>query len=57
MEAPALGSLDGACQNSSKLRIELRKLIKAYGADVVKRVFATLRPQTQSRTVALAGDR
>jgi hypothetical protein len=38
MEAPALGSLDGACQNSSKLRIELRKLIRAYGADVVERV-------------------
>jgi hypothetical protein len=42
MEAPALGSLDGACQNSSKLRIELRKLIKAYGADVVKRVLRNI---------------
>jgi hypothetical protein len=42
MEAPAPGSLDGACQNSSKLRIELRKLIKAYGADVVKRVLRNI---------------
>jgi hypothetical protein len=42
MEAPKLGSLDGACQNSSKLRIELRKLIKAYGADVVKRVLRNI---------------
>jgi len=42
MEAPALGSLNGACQNSSKLRIELRKLVKAYGADVVKRVLRNI---------------
>src|ERR1700730_14396961 len=43
MEAPALGSLNGACQNSSKLRIELQKLVKAYGADVVRQVLRNIK--------------
>jgi hypothetical protein len=37
MEEPTLGSLDETSQNNSDLRIVLRELIAAHGADTVKR--------------------
>jgi hypothetical protein len=46
MEEPTPGSLDGSRQNNSDLRIVLRKLIEAHGADAVKRVLSSIEAAT-----------
>ena len=37
MQEPTLGSLEEASQSNSDLRIVLRELIRAHGADALKR--------------------
>ena len=42
MEQPTFGSPDGPCEKNSDLRVALRKLIEAHGADTVKRVLNSI---------------
>ena len=42
MQEPTLGSLEEASQNSSDLRIVLRQLIAAHGADTVRRELSSI---------------
>ena len=42
MQEPTLGSLEEASQNSSDLRIVLRQLIAAHGADAVRRELSSI---------------
>jgi hypothetical protein len=44
MERPTFGSPDGPCEKNSDLRVALRKLIEAHGADTVKRVLNSIEP-------------
>jgi hypothetical protein len=63
MEEPTLGSLEETSQNNSDLRIALRELIAAHGADAVKRELRNIEaakpvenPRSRGRPVGPAID-
>ena len=63
MEEPTLGSLEETSENNSDLRIVLRELIRAHGADAVKRELRSIEaakpvenPRSRGRPVGPAID-